>query len=255
MPNFGIVAARELREVKTKRSLDESTFVFTYHGGRLIRNVSISVFYWGDRWRTEVLLQNTRAYIDKFFGFYLSGPSISQLSEYSVANFQIGLGNFQAPSTIITPGPDSNITDDDVRNRITSELTATGTTPTENSVFLVFLPPGVQVTSSEGKSCVNFCGYHSDIDQKIIYGVIPYPCNRCAFTGSDIANLTCITSHEICEIITDPIAKTGWWDPSQDEIGDICVNKLKQESYYDQNGIELTYTVQKKWSNTAGECI
>jgi hypothetical protein len=94
---------------------------------------------------------------------------------------------------------------------------------------------------------VNFCGYHSDIDGKIFYAVMPYPdCAGC--TGGMVAldALTTASSHELCEAITDPIPGQGWYDDQNGEIGDICAWQTKRLG---------PYTVQLEWSNTAGRCV
>jgi hypothetical protein len=98
-----------------------------------------------------------------------------------------------------------------------------------------------------GASCVNFCGYHSDIDGKVFYAVMPYPdCSGCEGGLSVIDALTATTSHELCEAITDPIPGQGWYDDQNGEIGDICAWQTKQSA---------GYTVQLEWSNSAGRCL
>jgi hypothetical protein len=58
--------------------------------------------------------------------------------------------------------------------------------------------------------------------------------------------LTKVSSHELCETITDPTL-TAWWDPSNGwEIGDLC-------------NIQTTrlggYLVQLEWSQLNGACL
>jgi hypothetical protein len=98
-----------------------------------------------------------------------------------------------------------------------------------------------------GASCVNFCGYHNDIDGQVFYAVMPYPaCAGCTSGLSVIDALTATTSHELAEAITDPIPGQGWYDDQNGEIGDICAWQTKKLG---------DYTVQLEWSNNAGRCL
>ena len=55
-----------------------------------------------------------------------------------------------------------------------------------------------------------------------------------------------MSSHELCEAITDPIPGQGWYDDANGEIGDICAWKTKKIGQY---------TVQLEWSNKANKCV
>jgi hypothetical protein len=75
------------------------------------------------------------------------------------------------------------------------------------------------------------CGYHwfiANANPKVYYAVMPYPgCAGCQETGQpDLVNLTIISSHELCESITDPEPWSGWNDSNNGEIGDICAWKV-----------------------------
>ena len=67
------------------------------------------------------------------------------------------------------------------------------------------------------------CGYHNHIENSTYYAVVPYVnCSGCVYPGAFIDTLTKISSHELCEAITDPTLST-WWAPGPEgEIGDIC---------------------------------
>src|SRR5947208_1131379 len=100
-----------------------------------------------------------------------------------------------------------------------------------------------------GASCQQMCGYHWYIagpNPQVIYAVMPFPgCGGCLGGLTQIEALTSISSHELCEAITDPQPWTGWNDSSNGEIGDIC-------SW--QTQVLGGYTVQKEWSNKANTC-
>ena len=58
--------------------------------------------------------------------------------------------------------------------------------------------------------------------------------------------MTAISSHELCEAITDPVPGTGWYDDTNGEIGDICAWNFKTVA---------GYTVKLEWSNQQGKCV
>jgi hypothetical protein len=76
---------------------------------------------------------------------------------------------------------------------------------------------------------------------------MPYAnCQGCLGDLSTFNALTSISSHELCEAITDPIPGQGWYDDVHGEIGDICAWERKQIG---------DYTVQLEWSNKANKCV
>ena len=116
-----------------------------------------------------------------------------------------------------------------------------------NTLYFVYLPPGVSVTQGGGQSCKVFCGYHSDIGGSVFYAVMPYPtCQGCTGSLSAFDALTSTSSHELVEAITDPIPGRGWYDDNHGEIGDICAWTTKTVA---------GYVVQLEWSNKAKKCV
>ncbi|MBV8201419.1 MAG: hypothetical protein JOZ15_12420, partial [Acidobacteria bacterium] len=129
---------------------------------------------------------------------------------------------------------------------------ADGTVPaaTANTLYFIYLPPGVVAADQQGvQSCVTdgICGYHGHIDGAIFYAVVPYiSCGGCVFPGDFLDTLTVITSHELCEAITDPALNT-WFDPqSGGEIGDICNRSTTRLG---------GFLVQTEWSNAQSACV
>jgi len=118
---------------------------------------------------------------------------------------------------------------------------------TPDTLYFVFLPPGVQVIQGGAASCKVFCGYHDAINNNIFYAVMPYPgCAGCLGGLADFEALTSTTSHELCEAITDPIPGQGWYDDNNGEIGDICAWQTRTLG---------GYTIQLEWSNKAARCV
>jgi hypothetical protein len=186
--------------------------------------------------------------INQFFDFVLTSPLLDQLGEYSVAGMTIGQGS-RTGSVILSTDPPSAIADADVQKLIQQEISNDSAVPqpTPNSLYFVYLPPGVTISLDGSASCSNFCGYHSDVGGSIFYAVMPYPdCAGCTGARAVTNALTSTSSHELCEAITDPVPGQGWYDDQNGEIGDICAWKTKQLG---------AYTVQLEWSNKAGQCV
>jgi hypothetical protein len=219
----------------------------TYRGGPLLSEVQVFVFFWGDAWQQDPLVALVQE-INSFFDYVLTSELMNQLAEYSVPGSAISHGT-RTGSIELTTAPPSSISDGDLKQLIEQEISSDPAVPqpTSSSLYFVFLPPGVAVGMDGGASCVNFCGYHNDIDGKVFYAVMPYPdCAGCASSLSVIDALTATTSHELCEAITDPIPGQGWYDDQNGEIGDICAWQTKKLG---------DYTVQLEWSNNAGRCL
>ena len=230
----------------------------SYHGGPLIKNVEIFSFYWGSKWSQDPGLGAMAAHMNQFLTDFASGGALDQLAEYSQPNFPIGRGLFRSPGWFIAPpfynDPPASVDDAMIQSAVPTWIAALNLDQNENSLFMVFTPPGVEITSGSGKSCVNFCGYHGHIGGTTFYAAMPYPCpNGCTGGMGAFDALTFTASHEICEAVTDPTF-TGWWDSTTtgNEIGDFCAwnGNVKTYSVGGRN-----YQIQKEWSNAHGQCI
>jgi hypothetical protein len=219
----------------------------TYRGGPLIGAVDVFTIFWGDAWSQQAQLMD---YVNGFFGFIVTSPLMDQLAEYSVSGgTTIGQGTFRGTTTLTTPTLGQSVTDATIRQQLQQEISSNSAfpQPTGNTLYFVFLPPGVLVVMGGSSSCQAFCGYHNDINGQIFYAAMPYPnCNGCLGGLSTQDALTSISSHELCESITDPVPGQGWYDDANGEIGDICAWQTKKVG---------TYTVQLEWSNQANACV
>ncbi|MGH7761409.1 MAG: hypothetical protein ACREOY_08345 [Candidatus Dormibacteraceae bacterium] len=223
-----------------------STPRLTYRGGPLLPAAQVFVLFWGTAW--EGAQAGLVQQLNQFFDFVLTSPLVDQLGEYSVAGMTIGHGS-RTGSVILSTDPPSTIADADVQQLIQQEISNDSAVPqpTANSLYFVYLPPGVTISLDGTASCSSFCGYHSDINGSIFYAVMPYPdCAGCTGTIAVTDALTSTSSHELCEAITDPVPGQGWYDDQSGEIGDICAWKTRKLG---------AYTVQLEWSNKAGRCI
>jgi hypothetical protein len=223
----------------------------TYRNGPLLTAVEVFTIFWGADWQQapqNLLIPR----MNQFFDFILTSALLDQLSEYSVPGNSIGHGKRTGTITLTTPVLKTSVQDSAIQKMLQQEISS-GTLPaaTANSLYFVFLPPGVQVLQGGSASCQSFCGYHDAIpasaDPAIYYAAMPYPgCSGCTGGLTPFDALTSTSSHELCEAITDPIPGQGWYDDTHGEIGDICAWKTRPLG---------AYTVQLEWSNKASNCI
>lgn len=221
-----------------------------YHGGRLLTAVDVVTVFWGSAW-TQPPHAALIGRLNAFFDAMLTSALVDLLAEYSVSGRSIGPGRRTATVTVGNDEPGSGtgtVSDADIQTALRGWIAArTLPAPGSDTLHFVYLPPGVTSTLQGQQSCQVFCGYHSHAGGNLFYAVEPYAdCPGCTF-GSDIFDsLTVVSSHELCEAITDP-AGDGWYDDSTgDEIGDLCVGHTGQVA---------GYTVQAEWSNTAKACV
>jgi hypothetical protein len=196
--------------------------------------------FWGNAWSGS--LSGLATQINQFFRFILTSSLIDQLAEYSVPNFKISHGNFIGTLSTSSPNLGTTATDADIQQMLQQKIASSVVpAPSANTLYFVYLPPGVTVVMGGSSSCQAFCGYHNHISGQIFYAAMPYPgCNGCLGSLSTFDALTSVTSHELCEAITDPIPGQGWYDDTFGEIGDICAWKTKRVG---------NYVVQQEWSN------
>ncbi len=219
----------------------------TYRGGPLLGAVRVFTVFWGSAW-THSPQHDLVGKLNGFFDFVLTSPLMDQLAEYSVAGQSIGHGRRIGTATVTTPASGAVVTDSSVQHMLQKEISA-GTLPasTPQTLYFVYLPPGVSVIQGGSRSCQAFCGYHNSIGTQLYYAVMPYPnCQGCTGTLAPFDALTSTSSHELCEAITDAVPGQGWYDDLHGENGDMCAWKTKKLG---------AYTVQMEWSNKAKGCV
>ncbi len=217
-----------------------------YGGGPLLTAVEVTTVFWGAPW-PQASLAPLANQVNQFFGFILTSALIGQLTEYNVPQYKIGHGRRTATVTVTTPPPGHTVSDTRARRFLQREVqNGTLPKPNANSLYFLYLPPGT-VSVMQGRSCQSFCGYHNDVGGNLFYAVMPYPgCAGCRMSLAVLDSLTTVSSHELCESITDPVPGMGWYDQSYGEIGDLCVGQTKKVGQY---------TVQQEWSNQASSCV
>ncbi len=194
-------------------------------------------------------MSSTAQSLNSFFDYIVTSSLIDQLAEYSTPQQQIGHGNHIGTITLTAPDPAATITDSDIQQMLTNQIASNSAfpQPSANTLYFVYLPSGVTVQQGGSSSCNGFCGYHDSFSTQTYYAVVPYPdCSGCSANLAVLDALTVVSSHELCEAITDPVPGQGWYDQNNGEIGDICAWQTKQLG---------NYTVQKEWSNSANACV
>ncbi len=219
----------------------------TYRGGPVLGTVEVVTMFWGKAWSLPAN-QGLPAKLNAFFDAILTSALIDQLAEYDTPTTAIGHGQRTATATVTSPNVRLNVTDAAIQHFLQNQISiAAVPAPSANTLYFIYLPPGVSVTQGGGRSCQVFCGYHSDINATVFYAVMPYPtCQGCTGSLAALDALTSTSSHELCEAITDPIPGRGWYDDTHGEIGDICAWRTKTVA---------GYTVQLEWSNRANSCV
>jgi hypothetical protein len=219
----------------------------SYRGGALLQNVEVFTIFWGKQWAAAASAQALMAKINQFFSDILGSALIDQLAEYSVAGKKIGHGKLVGSKVITAKAPSGSISDSQIKTQLVQWI-AGNVVPknNKNSLYFVYLDPGVVSILGGSKSCQNYCGYHNNTGARY-YAVMPFPsCTGCLGGLTPIDALTGTSSHELCEAITDPVPGQGWYDNSNGEIGDICAWHFKQVG---------NWNVQLEWSNANGKCM
>jgi hypothetical protein len=220
----------------------------TYRGGPLIGAVEVFTVFWGAAWQ-RAPQSGMVDQVNGFFDYILTSPLIDQLAEYTVPAYTIGHGKRIGTVTLTAPALHHSVSDHAIQHMLEHQIATNNAfpQPSPDTLYFVYLPPGVKVTQGGGASCQVFCGYHNDINGQTFYAVMPYPgCAGCTGGLAPFDALTATSSHELCEAITDAIPGQGWYDDANGEIGDICAWKTK---------VVGAYTVQLEWSNKANACI
>ena len=125
----------------------------SYRGGSLLSSVQVFVFFWGDAWQGA-----RRALVQQLNGFFddmLTSPLIDQMAEYSVPGQAIGHGKRTRQITVPTAHAAESVSDADIQHMIQQEIATDPALPqpTGNTLYFVYLPPGVGRRSRAEPSC------------------------------------------------------------------------------------------------------
>ena len=217
------------------------------HEGRVLPNVRLRIIYAGTPDADRAPDQ------DEFLSWLVASEYWGTLGQYGVGNGTV-LSSVTvprallAPAELVAPGGLIEIQDLDARVRVLVNGSATedafpGVAGAD--AYVIFLPDGLNVMISHradyvSTTCVDERAYHAH-DGTEPYAVIP-PCAQ--------GRGTVAVSHEIAEMVTDPVSARGWLsegDVSKNggEVADLCNHSVRVD------GREVT----QLWSNRDGECV
>ena len=219
----------------------------SYRGGPLIPNVEVFTVFWGTKWGTTPSSTHLMKKLNTFFNAILVSAAIDQLAEYNVPGQAIGHGSFTGTKVISANAPVGSITDSTVKVQVKKWIRSKVVPKNnKNTLYFIYLDPGIISIMGGSRSCLNYCGYHNNVG-KAYYAVMPYPtCSGCLGGMAAFDALTGTSTHELCEAITDPVPGSGWYDDDNGEIGDICAWNFKKVA---------GFTVQLEWSNQQNKCV
>jgi hypothetical protein len=189
---------------------------------------------------------------------FLTMLASPQETYWHAVSHEYGVGALTiAPTVIATETPPT--TDSALQSLVTAHAAGTGGWPanTQNTIYAVFLPEGVTLTMGGGTSCVDFGGYHSEVQTSVgtaVYAAMPRCTTSVNFPG--LQYVTIATSHELLEASTDPHPFQSPAYATVDdedaiiqlmpgpELGDMC--EVQRAAYQPLVG---SFMVQRTWSN------
>src|SRR5574340_922662 len=119
----------------------------TYRGGPLLTAVQLSTVFWGAAW-SAAAQRATLDGLNAFSTFVVTSAYVDQLAEYGAPGKTIGHGRFAGTATIPDGSLGKSVSDADVQSMLDRQVRVKAVpAPTPNSLYFVFLPPGVAVVA------------------------------------------------------------------------------------------------------------
>ncbi len=241
-------------------------------GGPLIENPKVYVVWWGDESLFPSYLTASSGGLGDFYAGITDSRYLDQLAQYDTtgavragshigqagAGQAIGRGNFGG-ATALPSAPMGDVTDDQIRQTLIAATTVGALpAPDDDTVYAVYLPPGINVSMGGLTSCGGFEAYHDvtsalpSPDGPNLYYMV-FPACSTAFSY-----YTAVSSHELVESMTDPFPETApapdypqaWNDAKGDELVDVCVSS-GGGTFGTGSG---SFAVEKVWDNLGGKC-
>ncbi len=241
-------------------------FHLGYFGGPVVEQLAVVQVLWGTGDFAASVARTSSPSIATFYEHVLASAYVDWLVEYDTPSQHIGHGRFVGQFRI-APAPTSGPLDDSAVVAELGRQIVNGHLPAAdaNTLYVVFFPRGIPVTTGQLTTCVDVCGWHGSAPS--VAGVLRYsvqpdlrsPC-QCHVDGNDeLGDATRVGSHELLEAITDPDVSRAlaWYDVSPGaatfggEIADLCIREQATIS----GGDGVTYVVQKAWSNALDACV
>jgi len=224
------------------------------HGGHEISGAGFFAIYWNSSVANSPDSQGTgtlQTEIANFASTFDKDLDYNLIQQYSATDTISSTLTF-AGDLVDTRPTQSSIADSKVKSYIASLFNSGLVTANANTIYGVYFPSSMKITSQGGSSCAAFCGYHGHFaynGKDIKYAVFPYTdCRACSVPGKAVADiLTIVTSHEIREAVTDPDLN-AWYDSAGYEADDKCA---WHNLYQTASG----FWVQPEYSNKDKGCV
>lgn len=194
-----------------------------FGNSQVIAAPQIYSLFLDDSWNTQLSVEY--AACNDFLGKFIKSTLYTRLAIYGVGTAAI------AGAWVVSGWQWNPTTDAEIKTAIDDAISGHGITVTDDTVFVVYTPKGVTVDPQgavEVKAGEVLCGYHS-YSAQCAYAVIIYPDSARALGGKTTENaLATEISHEVAEMLTNPLVKSGGWRTNEltgsREIGDLCQN-------------------------------
>jgi hypothetical protein len=207
------------------------------HGGHQIPNAGFFAVYWNSTVANSAGAQGygtLRSEIAAFAQSFADGVPYSPSdpsADYTIVQ-QYGAADaispvlFWAGDLVDSQPRQGSFSDSKIRSYLAGLFSSGRVLANADTIYGVYFPSGMRITTQGGTSCSAFCGYHGHFaynGQDIKYAVFPYTdCRACSLSGKAVADmLTIVSSHEIREAVTDPDLN-AWYDAAGYEADDKC---------------------------------
>jgi hypothetical protein len=226
-------------------------------GGRVLSTPQVSAIYFGDYWSTPQGASDA-LHLDAFLQAWVAGPSVTGV----LAQYRVGSGSFASSDKVGGAAPVA-FTDADAQALVQQELAAGRVVSGDQTVHVVYLPPGTILTALGTSSQQKLAGYHgSYLDPgtgaQVLYAVVVYSqgANGLEFGRPAPDNISIISSRVLAGAFTDPDAaqgQTGWLDDVHGEVGDVAFALSSDAALGDVWALQNGFAVVLLWSNKDGK--
>jgi hypothetical protein len=218
----------------------------------LLRTPNIHFVFWGQYWAYAYYNADTTSFApsglekDAYQAIWqklIANGIFDRLSEYNIGKTELDMVNYAIDPT--DDGSES-IDDSTIPNKLNTAI-ANGDlhVPDDQSLFVIFLPPGERSSTMIKKGQGGYHAHSSYGQTNYAYAIVQYYSPDVGIGFFDITNH--FVSHETYEAITDPDVASGYFDPNTtNEIGDFC-----QDASIMIGGI----VVQQVWSEMQCKCL
>lgn len=236
-------------------------------GGRVLASPRVSAIYFGDHWATREGAGEA-LHTDAFLQAWIAGPSVTGV----LAQYGVGGGSVLGSATVPGGAP-AGFTDADAQALVQRELAAGRVAGGDDTVHVLFLPPGTVLTFQGNRAQRTLGGYHSSYRDPVtgaavVYAVVVYNqgANGLDVSGVPQDNISVMASRVLAGALTNPDVGdvlrgaapdgvVGWRDDVNGEVGDIAFALSRDARLGDVWGLENGFAVVRLWSNAHGALL